>query len=657
MDKKTFGVFAHVDAGKTSFSEQLLFHAGVIRNPGRVDHKNTVLDAHDIERQRGITIFSDQARFFYEDTDYYLIDTPGHIDFSAEAERMVACLDYAILIISGKDGVQAHSNSLFRLFEKYNIPVFIFINKIDIETFFLEEIIKDIKSRLTEDVIYIPTDSVDRAWTEEESVLEFLSERDEDALQLYLEDNLTKKKVIEGYKGVIKDRKCFPITIGSALKDIGIKEFLSLFHSFTDTDYSSSKALPFTGRVYKIRHDNKGNRITYLKALIGTLKPKDEFTFNKEGEEYSEKINEIRIYTGSKYESISEASAGDIIAVTGLKTPNSGDYLGTDEKSEESFFQTALESKVSFSPSLDKNQVLSALKLLEAEDPMLGVYYEKELDSIKVNLMGKIQLEVLKEIIKDRFGFDVDFEKPEVLYRETIASQVMGYGHYEPLRHYAEVNIRLEPSSRGSGITFESQCHVDVLPTNYQSLIRTHIFEKKHKGILTGFPITDINIVLTAGRAHLKHTEGGDFREATYRAIRQGLEKADNVLLEPYYSFDIYAPSHCMGRIISDIQRMNGSCEINEASREVIHIHGRGPVASFMDYQGELLAITKGMGSIAFIFDGYDLCHNREEVIERIAYDKGADKENTSASVFCVKGAGFLVNWDEAEKYMHCIGK
>ncbi len=655
MKKKTIGIFAHVDSGKTSFSEQLLYHTGAIRNLGRVDHKNTVLDAHALERQRGITIFADQAYFIYEDTIYYLIDTPGHIDFSAEAERTVSSLDYAVLIVSGKEGVQAHTTSLFKLLARYNIPLFIFINKIDMEDFSLEKTIKDIKRKLSQDILFISTNPLNDDFMEQDNICEFLADRNEELMGLYLEDKLKKDSIKPHLIEAIKSRNCFPVLAGSALKNIGILEFLKVFHILTETIYHEHTEDPFTGRVYKIRYDNKGNRITFIKALKGTIKPKDEFYFGEQGE--AEKINEIRLYTGEKYESISEASAGDIFAVTGLKTAASGDFLGEEKSIGSYYFDTALESKVSFSSEIDRNYVFDSLKILEAEEPTLSVKYEKEVDSITIHVMGKIQLEILKEIIKERFNLDVEFQEPEVLYRETIGKAVIGYGHYEPLRHYAEVNLRLEPQERGTGISFDSECHVDKLPLNYQNLIEKHVFEKAHKGILTGFPITDMKIVLVNGRAHLKHTEGGDFREATYRAIRQGLEKADKILLEPYYSFHIYAPIDYMGRILSDIQRLAGTFEIEDGSNEILHIQGRGPVSTFMEYSSELLAITKGRGSITLLFDGYDICHNREEVIEKIAYDKGADKENTSASVFCSKGAGFLVTWEEAEKYMHCIEK
>lgn len=665
--KKTIGILAHVDGGKTTFSEQLLYHTGVVRNPGRVDNRNTVLDSNEIEKSRGITIFADQSPFFYGENTYYLMDTPGHVDFSAETERAVMALDYAVLLIDASSGVSAHTITLFHLLKNYGKPVFFFFNKMDMEYAGLETAMASVKEKLAEDLILIgeaeldfletnmehPSDILE--YDESNRLLEFTAERDEGFLDAYMDGSAKGSLFVETLQKLIGSRQAFVCMAGSALKDLGVKEFLKVFDWLTVTDYDEEK--PFSGMVYKVRHDDGNNRITFIKALSGKLQVKEELAFaGQDGEKVLQKVNEIRSYTGERYSVRKEAVAGDLFAVTGLTLTGCGDYIGQTGKTAEFIMVPSLKAKAVAVDQTDSHTLLQKMKLLEAEDPQLSVKVEENGD-ICVNVMGKIQLEVLKQLIQQRFGIQIDFLPPQVMYQETIGSPVMGYGHYEPLRHYAEVNLKMEPGKRGSGITFESQCHVDTLAVNYQRLVRTHVFERTHKGILTGSPLTDVKITLVAGRAHIKHTEGGDFRESVYRGIRQGLEKAENVLLEPWYRFEIIADGEYAGRIMSDIQKRSGTFEMPEHTSSSVRICGRGPVSEFMDYSAELASFTKGGGSVSFLSDGYDICHNPEEVIKEIGYEKGADKENTSCSVFCSHGAGFTVNWDEAEQYMHCISR
>jgi small GTP-binding protein len=655
--KKTIGILAHVDAGKTTFSEQILYNTGSIRNLGRVDHQTSALDINEIEKRRGITIFSEQGTFTYNNDLYYLIDTPGHMDFSAEMERALSVLDYAILLISGGESVQAHTTTLFKLLRTYKIPTIIFINKADMNIFNLDNIMYDIKNKLTDDIIHIK--SIDGINNLDESLTEFIAERDEEFMESYLEENYTAEKLRNTIIKLFKKQSIFPVLTGSALKGEGISNFLDVFSIITPTDYEEIQDKTFRGKVFKIRHDEKGNRITFIKALEGRLRVREDFIFGNEDDSFSEKVTEIRIYNGAKYENKNEVVAGDIFAVMGLKSAKCGTILETDkiidQIEDKHYLNPALQAKVNIMDDTDITKCLEKLRILEAEDPMLSVTYDNESNSILVSIMGKIQLEVLEQVIASRFNIAVTFEKPQVQYRETIKDAVIGFGHFEPLRHYAEVQLKLEPRPIGAGISFSSQCHVDTLALNFQKLIRSHVFEKIHKGVLTGSPITDINIVLLNGRAHQKHTEGGDFREATYRAIRQGLEKAEAILLEPFYKFEINIEEVYLGRVISDIQKLRGSFEPPIQNGSSVCIRGRGPVESFMDYSMELISFTKGTGSISFIYDGYDICENAEDVIQRIGYDKDRDVNNTSSSVFCSKGVSFTVPWYEAEQYMHTI--
>ena len=644
--KKTIGILAHVDAGKTTFSEQLLYHTNSIRNRGRVDHKNSFLDSHNIEKERGITIFSDQAIFEIGDSKYYLIDTPGHIDFSSEMERALSILDYAILVISAVEGIQGHTYTIWSLLKKYNVPTFFFINKLDRTGANLEKVLEEIREDLTSDICYI-----NKLNNLEEELIEFISERDDNLLERYLNGDYNEMEWIYNLKKLIKERKIYPCLSGSALQDDGIEEFINIFNQLSFSEYKENDN--FSGRVYKIKHDNNGTRLTFIKILKGSLKVRDELSYGK-GNEISEKISGIRIYNGSKFSTVDKAIAGELVAVTGLSMFKAGDGIGEIKDNIIFNMTPTLKSKIIFDDSYNIKDVLRYFKILESEDPALNVIWNEAVQEIQISIMGKIQLEVLKEVLDERFNLKIDFGTCEIMYKETIDNMSYGYGHFEPLKHYAEVHLKLEPNNRGEGITFENKCHADDLTTGHQNLIKTHIFERNHHGLLTGSPITDIKFTLLTGRAHNKHTEGGDFREATYRAIRQGLEKCENVLLEPYYKFKIDVDLEYMGRVISDIQRLNGTFNPPETKLSKVTIIGRGPVATFMDYSAEILTFTKGKGSINLIFDGYDICHNQEEVIDKLEYDKNADIEYSSSSIFCSKGQGFVVPWMKVEEYLHC---
>lgn len=645
--KKTIGILAHVDAGKTTFSEQILYHTKAIRNRGRVDHKNSFLDSHDIEKERGITVFSDQAVFEIENSTYYLIDTPGHIDFSCEMERAISIMDYAIIIVSAVEGVQAHTETVWSLLREYNIPTIFFINKLDRTGADLEKVINEISLNLTKDVCYI--DSITDI---KDDLIEFVAERNEELLEKYFNGEYDEKLWIRELSNLIKVNKVFPCFSGSALQDEGISEFLTCLDELTFTKYNEIDE--FSGIVYKIRHDNNGTRITFIKALSGILKIRDELSIKESNNEVKEKISSIRIYNGSKFTTSDKVVAGDVFAVIGPSKLNIGDGVGTLEKKIKFNIIPTLMSSVIIDKSYNIKEVLGYFKILEAEDSALNVIWNEAHQQIQVHVMGKIQLEVLKEIIFERFNLAVEFGACEIMYKETINNEVYGYGHFEPLKHYAEVHLKIESQSRGTGIIFENKCHADDLTTGHQNLIKTHIFEKKHHGILTGSEVTDIKITLLTGRAHNKHTEGGDFREATFRALRQGLEKADNILLEPFYKFKIDVELDYLGRVLSDIQKLNGTFDTPETNLNKVRIIGRGPVSTFMDYSMELIAFTKGKGNISLIFDGYDICHNTEEVIEKREYNKNADTEYSSNSIFCSKWQGFIVPWNEAEDYMHC---
>lgn len=648
--KKTFGIFAHVDAGKTTFSEQILYYTKSIRKKGRVDYKEAFLDSQKVEKERGITVFSDVGTFSYDGDTYYLIDTPGHIDFSPEMERTLSILDYAILVVSAVEGIQGHTETLWNLLKNRKIPTFIFINKIDRVGADVNKVYQQLKRRFSEDICLLSNNSLMNLSDEE---IEFIAGKDEELLNLYFEDNYNNQLWINKLKFLVKERQIFVASSGSALLDQGVREFLDIFNKLTMTNYELADI--FTGKVFKIRYDEKGTRITYIKALSGLLKVKDELVYNHNGEEIREKVNEIRAYNGVKYEIKDVASAGDVFAVTGISNMKAGMGIGIEDSTEEMI--PTLTAKVLYDSTVNIKEVLKYLKILESEEKTLNVQYDEILKEMHINVMGKIQLEVLKEIIQERFNLNVEFDKPEILYKETIGNEVNGYGHFEPLRHYAEVHLKLLPGERGEGIVFENRCHNDYLTTGQQNLIKTHIFEKKHRGILTGSEIDDIKVILITGRAHIKHTEGGDFREATKRALRQGLDSAENILLEPYYNFKIEVDNQLLGRVLSDVQKMNGTFNEQQSVGDRVIITGRGPVATFMDYSLEFQALSKGKGGLSLMYGGYDVCHNAEEVIERIGYNKDADPEYTSSSIFCAKGVGYSVKGDEVVNYMHCLKK
>ena len=648
--KKTFGIFAHVDAGKTTFSEQILYYTKSIRKKGRVDYKEAFLDSQKVEKERGITVFSDVGTFSYDGDTYYLIDTPGHIDFSPEMERTLSILDYAILVVSAVEGIQGHTETLWNLLKNRKIPTFIFINKIDRVGADVNKVYQQLKRRFSEDICLLSNNSLTNLSDEE---IEFIAGKDEELLNLYFEDNYNNQLWIDKLKLLVKERQIFVATSGSALLDQGVKEFLDIFNKLTMTNYELADI--FTGKVFKIRYDEKGTRITYIKALSGLLKVKDELVYNHNGEEIREKVNEIRAYNGVKYEIKDVASAGDVFAVIGISNMKAGMGIGIEDSTEEMI--PTLTAKVLYDSTVNIKEVLKYFKILESEEKTLNVQYDEILKEMHINVMGKIQLEVLKEIIQERFNLNVEFDKPEILYKETIGNEVNGYGHFEPLRHYAEVHLKLLPGERGEGIVFENRCHNDYLTPGQQNLIKTHIFEKKHRGILTGSEIDDIKVILITGRAHIKHTEGGDFREATKRALRQGLDSAENILLEPYYNFKIEVDNQLLGRVLSDVQKMNGTFNEQQSVGDRVIITGRGPVATFMDYSLEFQALSKGKGGLSLMYGGYDVCHNAEEVIERIGYNKDADPEYTSSSIFCAKGVGYSVKGDEVVNYMHCLKK
>jgi ribosomal protection tetracycline resistance protein len=643
---KTIGILAHVDAGKTTFSEQLLYHTNSIKQRGRVDHKDSFLDSHDIEKQRGITVFADQGMFSYGDSQYYIIDTPGHIDFSPEMERAIQVMDYAIIVISAVEGIEGHTETVWDLLRKYKVPTFFFINKTDREGSDVKRVITEIQQNLTGDVCDV-TESFSNGEMNEE-LAELVAERNEYLLEFYMEKGYEKELWLKTIKKMINDSKLFPCSSGSALQDVGIDSFLEKLDLFTETNYEDNKE--FAGRVYKIRHDQTGTRVTFIKALSGTLKVRDELSYG----DVSEKVTQLRVYSGSKYKTVDQTAAGELFAVTGLSMTSVGDGVGALRERISYEMIPTLKSKVIFENTINIKDVLKQFMILDSEDPSLNVTWEESLQEIHIHVMGKIQLEVLEQIVWDRFQLRVRFDKPEILYKETIESEVVGYGHFEPLGHYAEVHLMIEPGERNSGIIFENECHAEDLTVGNQNLIRHHVFEREHHGLLTGSPITDIKVTLVTGRAHNKHTSGGDFREATFRALRQGMEKATNILLEPYYQFKIKVDMDQMGRVLSDIQAAQGNFDVPRTIGNKAILTGTVPVSTFMNYSSQLASFTQGRGAINLVFVGYDRCHNEKEVIERIGYNKNADPEYTSSSIFCAKGQGFTVAWDEVEGKMHC---
>lgn len=631
-----FGLLAHVDAGKTTLSESILYQSGAIRNLGRVDHQDAFLDTDEMERERGITIFSKQAVLTWKDTEITLLDTPGHVDFSAEMERVLQVLDCAVLVISGADGVQGHTETLWKLLTRYGIPVFLFVNKMDQEGTDCGKLLAELKSRFSEGCI-----DFGRVETGAEEVIEEIAVCDEQTMEEYLEKGSVAAASI---RRLVAERKIFPCYFGSALHLQGVEELMNGICT-----YQMQKEYPavFGAKVYKIARDGQGNRLTYLKVTGGTLKVKDVIGEN------GDKVNQIRVYSGEKYELLSEADAGKVCAVTGLAETYPGQGLGAEKDSELPILEPVLTYRIILPDDCNVHTMLRDLKLLEEEEPELHVVWIEKSQEIHVQLMGDVQIEILQRIIKERFGVLVEFGEGSIVYKETIAAPVEGVGHFEPLRHYAEVHLRLEPGERGSGIQFDSECSEDVLDRNWQRLVLTHLEEKEHKGVLTGSVITDMKITLTSGKAHLKHTEGGDFRQATYRAVRQGLKKAESVLLEPYYEFRIELPSENVGRAMTDIQNRFGKFEAPETLGEMTVLTGIAPVSTLSGYQKDVIAYTGGRGRISLTLKGYDLCHNQEEVVAARGYDSELDLANPTGSVFCAHGAGFVVDWDEVEEYMH----
>lgn len=647
---KTIGILAHVDAGKTTFSEQLLYYTKSIKQRGRVDHKDSFLDSHQIERQRGITVFADQGMFTYEDSNYYLIDTPGHIDFSPEMERAIQAMDYAIMIISAVEGIEGQTEIIWELLQKYHIPCFFFINKIDRVGADVQQVVEDIQTNFTRDICNI-TDSLYGDGEMSQELAEFIAERDESLLNHYMEKGYSKDTWLCTMQRLIQENKIFPYACGSALQGMGIEDFLQKLDLLTVTDYSSEG--PFAGRVYRIRHDDHGTRITYIKALSGTLKVRDVMNYGDTENTVTEKITAIRVYNGRDYKAVDQVGAGELFAVMGLSMTAVGDGVGALQERATYDMVPTLKSKVIFEPTVNVKEALKYFKILNAEDPSLNVTWEESLQEIHIHVMGKIQLEVVEQLVKERFNLHVVFDRPEILYKETIATEVIGYGHFEPLGHYAEVHLQLRPGERNSGVSFHNSCHVDDLSVGNQNLVRHHLFERGHHGLLTGSPLTDVIVTLLNGRAHNKHTSGGDFREATYRALRQGLEQAENLLLEPYYNFKIKVELDHIGRVISDVERAHGSFDAPRSEGNKAILTGRVPVVTFMDYNSRLASFTQGKSSLSLTFAGYDRCHNEQEVINEKGYNKDADAEYISSSIFCAKGQGYTVGWEEAESKIH----
>lgn len=628
------GLLAHVDAGKTTLSEAVLFKSGAIRRMGRVDNKDAFLDTNALERERGITIFSKQALFMLSDIRVTLLDTPGHVDFSAEMERTLQVLDYAVLVISGADGVQGHTQTLWRLLEKYQIPVFLFINKMDQSGTNKEALAVEIKNRLDDGCIDFGNNT-DEAFYEQVAVC------DEEALNQYME---TDKVDTEKIKVLIKNRKVFPCFFGSALKLEGIEAFIRGIEQYVQVPLYPNE---FGAKIFKITRDEQGSRLTHMKITGGSLKVRTVLN------DAQEKVNQIRIYCGEKYETLNEAEAGTVCAVTGLSKTRPGEGAGTEQAASPPLLEPVLTYQIQLPKDCEVSAILPKLRQLEEEEPELHIVWNESLQEIQAQVMGEVQIEILKRVILERFGIDISFRSGNILYKETIADTVEGVGHFEPLRHYAEVHLILEAGRRGSGLQFFAECSEDLLDKNWQRLILTHLQEKEHRGVLTGSVITDMKITLVSGKAHQKHTEGGDFRQATYRAVRHGLKHAQSVLLEPYYEFRLEVPEKMTGRAMTDIERMYGKFDIPEIKGETAILHGEAPVATMREYQKELIAYTKGCGRIFCSVKGYRECHNTKEVLENTGYDSEKDLENPTGSVFCSHGAGFAVPWNQVNEYMH----
>ncbi len=637
------GILAHVDAGKTTLSEALLFKGGTIRSQGRVDHKNAFLDINEQERERGITIYSKEAMIDLGDAHITLLDTPGHVDFSLEMERALPAMDVAILVVSATEGIQAHTRTLWKLLGKYDIPVFVFVNKMDRSSEDNAALMVQLKKNLGEGFVDFSAVGVTQADDELYSVAEEVAMCDENLLDFYLEKGFVTKEQVGG---LVSDRKLFPVYFGSALKLIGIDEFLEGLTEFTeDKTYPSE----FGARVYNISRDDQGNLLTHIKVTGGSLQVKSLLDMG----ECEEKINQIRIYNGAKYNVVNEVAAGAVCAVTGLSKSYVGQAFGEWETDVTPVLTPILTYKMNILSGQDPTAVIPKMMELEREEPGLNVRWNKEAGEINVGLMGEVQSEILKEVIKKRFGIDVSFDKGSIIYRETVADMVYGVGHFEPLTHYAEVVLRIEPAERGEGIVIESDCSEDVLSKHWQKLILSNLAGKRHKGVLTGSLLTDVKITLTHGRAHYKHTSGGDFRQAALRAVRQGLMQAQSVLLEPFLDFELVLPSSSLGRAMSDVQNMHGTINVDDNDGNVARVTGYAPAVLIRDYHLQVVSYTKGEGKLSLSFRGYEPCHNADEVIAAKRYEPAADIKNTPDSVFCEGGAGFVVPWNQVKSYMH----
>jgi small GTP-binding protein len=673
MKRLVIGILAHVDAGKTTLAESMLYLTGNIRKLGRVDHKDAFLDTYELERARGITIFSKQAVLKLKEMEVTLLDTPGHVDFSAEMERTLQVLDYAILVISGSDGIQGHTETLWSLLARYRIPTYIFVNKMDMVGTDRKALLEELKKRLNDGCVDFNTDQDRNEW------MENLALCDEALLNKYMDTGVIKA---EDAAALITERKIFPCYFGSALKLEGLEAFISGMEQFARIPQYPEL---FGAKVYKIARDDQGNRLTYMKITGGSLKVKNLLTNRKKYDEiqgklqkdkseppknpmmqpmndqstvdessiWEEKIDQIRIYSGVRYEPVDEVVAGTVCAVTGLSKTRPGEGLGIEAASEMPLLEPLLDFQILLPPECEAHVMFSKLRQLEEEDPLLHIVWSEELKEIHVQLMGEVQVEIIKSLILERFGVVVEFGSGNIVYKESILEPVVGMGHFEPLRHYAEVHLLMEPGELGSGITLDSSCSVDDLEGNWQRLILTHLEEKEHIGVLIGSPITDIKITLIAGRAHQKHTEGGDFRQATYRAVRQGLKKAKSVLLEPYYNFRMEIPTETVGRAMSDMARMCGSFHSPVIDKEMTVLVGSAPVATMRGYQTDVISYTRGRGRLTCTLKGYKPCHNLDEVIAAIGYNSERDLSNPTNSVFCAHGAGFVVEWDRVQDYMH----
>ena len=659
MKKLVIGILAHVDAGKTTLSEELLYLCGEIRKIGRVDHGDAFLDTYELEKERGITIFSKQALLKTENMEVTLLDTPGHVDFSAEMERTLQVLDYAILVINGMDGVQSHTMTLWRLLERYQIPTFLFVNKMDQQGTDHDALLNDLKQHLHENCVdFGRTQDTDYGMYElTPEQLENIAVCEEDLLETYLETDIVEDRDIVR---LIVQRKIFPCYFGSALKEKGVKDFWNGVQQYTA---EPERPTEFGAKVFKIARDEQGNRLTYMKITGGSLKVKTLLSSNSNGQslpgrkaentDWEEKADQIRLYSGAKYELTPEAEAGTVCAVTGLTRTYPGEGLGIEQESELPILEPVLNYQIILPDDCDPHQMLQKLRQLEEEEPQLHILWDSHLSEIHAQLMGEVQIEILKKMIWDRFHVAVEFGAGSIVYKETVAEPVEGVGHFEPLRHYAEVHLLIEPGEPGSGCQFFTACSEDVLARNWQRLILTHLEEKEHIGVLTGSPLTDVQITILTGRAHAKHTEGGDFRQATYRAVRQGLRKARNILLEPYYEFRLEVPAEMIGRAMADVQKMQGTFDAPEVEGETAILKGTAAVAQMRDYQKEVVSYTHGTGKLFCSLKGYAPCKNQDEVVQNIGYDPEADLENPTGSVFCAHGAGFVVPWDQVEAYMH----